>query len=46
MYLTGDISGKMKINYFDGYRLVFNSYKGAPITDSYKLTYIYCNFIN
>lgn len=46
MYLTGDISGKMRVNYLDGYRLVFDSYEGASTTAPYKLTYIYSDFIN
>lgn len=46
MYLTGDITGKMRINCLDGYKLAFDEFEGTSTTAPYKLTYIYSDFAN
>lgn len=45
MYLSGDINGKMRVNYLDGKQLIFDDFEGSSETKPYKLTYIYSDFV-
>lgn len=45
IYLSGDISGKMRVDYLDGKQLIFDDFEGSSETTPFKLTYIYSDFV-